>query len=162
MMLGRMMCRRRTVRTGGRRRRCARCVRATLLTIQVCDAALVMDMAHQHHLRRRRLVTAMAISRGARHDWAVRPRLPVPKVLREAKRIVAVLDAAMPVIDHCLARGSSPPDPWALCNYAQAFADRLREMSGDRVPWVTELMCRRADLLEGAAGRLWLAMVQRD
>jgi len=121
-----------------------------------------MDMEAQHHLRRRRLVTASAISRGAHHNWASRPRLPVPKALAEAKRTVAVLDAAMPVIEHCLSRGSVAPDPWALCNYAQVFAQRLREMSGDRVPWVAELMCRRADLLDEAAGRLWLAMTRRE
>jgi len=108
------------------------------------------------------LITASAISRGAHHNWAVRPRMSVPKALAEAKRTVAVLDAAMPVIDHCLARGSSPPDAWGLCDYAEAFATRLRELSGDRVPWVTELMCRRADLLDEAAGRLWLTMTRRD
>jgi len=121
-----------------------------------------MVMAHQHHLRRRRLVTASAISRCGCHDWSVRPPLSVRRALSEVKQVIAVLDGAMPVIEHCLSRGSPPPDPWDLCNYAQVFAQRLREASEHRAAWVTALVQRRADLLDEAADRLWIAMVRRE
>jgi len=81
-------------------------------------------------------------------------------MLCEVNWIIAVLNAATRVAHHCLARGSAPPDTRGLRAYAKEFAQRLREMSGDRVPWVAEIMCRRADQLDEAADRLWLAMIQ--
>lgn len=120
-------------------------------------------MAPQHHhLPRRRLTSQRAITRCCEHDWESRPPLPVRWVLREAAQTIALLDVAMPVIEHCCERGTSPPDPWDLRDYAEAFARWFRTASVHRVPWVTALMCRRADQLDAAADRLWLAMVRRE
>jgi len=122
-------------------------------------------MAPQHHhLPRRRLTVArqQAITRCCNHDWPSRPPLPIRRVLREAAQAIALLDVATPVIDHCLSRGSMAPDPWDLRDYAEVYAAWLRTASVHRVPWVTALMCRRADQLDAAADRLWLEMVRSE
>jgi len=67
----------------------------------------------------------------------------------------------MPVIEHCCERGTPPPDPWDLRNYAEAFARWFRGEAERRRPPVADLMRRVADQLDEAADRLWLEVVRR-
>jgi len=142
-----------------------------IATCRVEDASLptpsrptdiTMCMAPHRHLPRRRLTSQRAITRCCEHDWESRPPLSVRWVLREAAQTIALLDVAMPVIEHCCERGTPPPDPWDLHNYAEAFARWFRDEAPCRRPQVAGLMRRVADQLDEAADRLWLAMVRRD
>lgn len=87
--------------------------------------------------------------------------MSISRALREAAQVIVLLDAAMPVIAHCLDRGTPAPDPLDLRSYAEAWADWLRDASELRLSWIAASMCRSADQLDAAADRLWLAMLQR-
>jgi hypothetical protein len=75
--------------------------------------------------------------------------------VREARRLLVLLDALPAIQAHCWARGTEGPDLDAICYRAGRYVLAFRSDVASRCPWwLGQELARLADALEAATARI--------